>query len=261
MRILRSAALLLLVCGCTRSSQKDVGLASQARTHLAERERKLSSYRFHGVSTDVARNETLAFDFAYKNPNKMRGETFGATPHVLAFDGRTFRDLDVNAKKLTTYDLSGLSKPRADVFLHQVFAAFVPEGFRAPLLPAGRPLEAVESNGPDGRREVALSATIPDGDAKYAFSFRFATPAMDLIEKKVSGPEGESRVQVIKQTCDHATGLCFPTEILESHGGKPTVRTVLSDIAINGPVTDAELVPAVPDGGSEEKKSLAAAAP
>jgi len=255
----KPACILLLLSGCVKSpAPPDVAaLASTARTQLAERERKLTSYRFHGMATDVARNETLAFDVAYKSPNKLRGATQGATPHVLAFDGKDFRDLDVRAKKLTTYSLAGLPKGRADAFLHQVFAAFVPEGFRSPLLPAGPGLTAQPRQGERGP-ELLLDARIADGPAHYAFTFRFSNPAMDLLEKTISGPDGESRVQVLKQTCEPALRLCFPQELLESHGGKATVRTVLSEIAINAPVADAEFSLAVPEGGTEEHRALAA---
>ncbi|MBS2026979.1 MAG: hypothetical protein JST54_03655 [Deltaproteobacteria bacterium] len=232
-------------------------LASQVRTQLAERERKLTSYRFHGVTTDLASNQSLGFKFAYRSPGKMRGETEGAQAHVFVFDGSSLKDLDVAAKKLTTFDLSALPKDKADAFLHQIFAPFVPEGFRAPLLPAT--VTAAKTKAATGDRDVAeLKASVADGAQSYAFTFRFGMPAMDLMDKAIQGPEGASRVEVTQQTCDAKLGLCFPSEVVESHDGKATARTVLSDVAINGQVADAEFVLAVPPGGTEEKRSLAA---
>ena len=111
-RILLAALLVLCGCPTKKVEQKDsAALASQARTQLAERERKITSYRFHGTTTDLTRNESLGFSFVYRSPGKMRGETDGASPHTFVFDGQTLRDLDVSAKKLTTYDLSSLPKP------------------------------------------------------------------------------------------------------------------------------------------------------
>ena len=111
----------------------------------------------------------------------------------------------------------------------------------------------------EAKRDVAeLTATVPDGAQSYTFTFRFGMPAMDLLDKAIQGPEGASRAEVTQQSCDAKLGLCFPSEVVESHDGKPTARTVLSDVAINGQVADAEFVLAVPPGGTEEKRSLAA---
>lgn len=251
---------LAVLCGCTQkvSAPSEAELVSQARTQLAERERKLSSYRFHGSTTDLASNQSLGFRFLYRSPGKMRGETEGAQPHVFVFDGQSLKDLDVAAKRLTTYDLAGLPKDKADAFLHTIFAPFAPEGFRAPLLPTAG-LHAQQRIGEQDRKELQLSAAIQDGPQKYDFGFRFALPAMDLLEKTVKGPEGESKVTVARQACEPKLGLCFPAEVLESRDGKPVARTLLSDVQVNAPVTDADFALAVPAGGTAETKSLAAA--
>jgi len=260
MRVRLSLLAIAFVLAACPSKEKpappSAELASQVRSQLAERERKVTSYRFHGITTDMTSSQSLGFRFAYRSPGKMRGETEGDKAHVFVFDGQTLKDLDVAAKKLTTFDLSALPKDKADAFLHQIFAPFAPEGFRAPLLPATATAE--KKLGDDGKSVADLSATIADGAQSYAFTFRFGLPAMDLLDKQISGPEGQSRVQVTKQTCDAKLALCFPSEVVESHDGKPTARTELSGIAINGQVADAEFVLAVPPGGTEEKRSLAA---
>src|SRR6185437_10661631 len=120
--------------------------------------------------------------------------TEGDKAHVFVFDGTSLKDLDVAAKKLTTFDLSGLPKDKADGFLHQIFAPFAPEGFRAPLLPST--VTATKKTTAEGD-EVQLAATVPDGAQKYAFTFAFRAPAMDLLDKQIVGPDGQSRVQVV----------------------------------------------------------------
>lgn len=259
----RSLSLLALavLCGCPSNKKSQAApaeLVSQARTQLAERERKLVSYRFHGSTTDLTRNQSLGFKFLFRSPDKMRGETEGAQPHVFVFDGKALRDLDVSKKKLTTYDLSSLPKAKADAFLHEIFAPFAPEGFRAPLLPGG-PLQAETRLGEGDKKELWLSGAVADGAQKYEFSFLFALPAMDLVQKDISAPDGKSRIAVTRQSCDPKLGLCFPAEVLETRDGKPVARTVLSDIEVNGAVADADFALAVPPGGTEEKKSLASA--
>lgn len=257
-RILFLAAMVLAGCPKNEPAPTGAEAVSEARAHLADRERKLSTYRFHGVTTDLATNEPLGFSFVYRAPGKMRGETEGKAPHVFAFDGKTLAELDVNAKKLTTYDISGLPRGKADEVLHQIFAPFAPEGFRAPLLPSAG-LTAARSVGAEDKPQVELTAKVADGNDKYDFHFVFHTPAMDLVEKEVDGPNGALKTTVVKQACDAKSGLCFPVEILETLDAKAVGRTNLSELSVNGPVNDAEFTLAVPPGGTEEKKTLAAA--
>lgn len=262
MRTLACCGVVLALCGCPAhpTEQADSAtLLSQARSALAERERKLQSYRFHGETTDLARGETLAFNFVYRSPGKMRGETLGPSGHVFVFDGTALRELDVAAKKLTTFDLSELPRDRSDALLHQIFAPFAPEGFRAPLLPQAPSVKAVRRVGAEDKPEVELTAEVADGAQRYAFVYRYRTPAMDLVQKTIRAPDGEHTTTVNKQSCEPKSGLCVPTEIVESAGGKPVARTLLSEVAVNGPVTDGDFALAVPPGGTEEKKSLAAA--
>lgn len=259
---LAGSGILLALTGCPRQPEHGAdgaALLSQARSALAERERKLQTYRFHGETTDLERGQTLAFNFVYRAPGKMRGETLGPGGHVFSFDGATLRELDVAAKKLTTYDLTALPRAKSDELLHQIFAPFAPEGFRAPLLPQGPAVKAAARVGAEDKPEVQLTAEVADGAERYAFVYRYRTPAMDLVEKVIRAPDGDHTTRVNKQSCEPRSGLCVPTEIVESAGGKPMARTVLSDVAINGPVTDGDFTLAAPPGGTEEKKSLAAA--
>jgi hypothetical protein len=262
MRTWLVGGLLLGLTACPRQTEPaadGTALLSQARSALAERERKLQTYRFHGQTTDLQRQETLGFNFVYRAPTKMRGETLGASAHVFVFDGSSLRELDVAAKKVTTYDLTGLPRDRSDALLHQIFAPFAPEGFRAPLLPAGSAVKAERRIGAEEKAEVMLTTEVADGAEHYAFIYRYRTPAMDLVEKIIRAPDGDHSTVVNKQSCEPKSGLCVPTEIVETAAGKPVARTVLSEVAINGPVTDGDFVLAVPAGGTEEKKSLAAA--
>ncbi len=247
--IVRSCALaiVLLSSACSKRAEPAPGdLLSQVRTALAEREKKITSYRYKGITEQGGQKAEFAFTF--KAPGKMRGELMGGKM-IFAFDGRRFRQWDEATQRLTEIDLDSAPKDRAAMLLHRAFAPFAPDGWRAPLL-AGK-LEAKEIAGE--KRQISVTARATADGESAAMNFQFAPPVMDFLGKSV---EGGGSVRVIEQHCEQTLGLCFPKKIEESRPGMPASVTTLSQVELNG-AAPAELfeLPA-PAGASVEKREL-----
>ena len=70
------AASALCLTGCKKQSAPsadaaDAKLLSQAKTHLTEREKKLTSYQLVGTVEEAG--QKASFDCAFRAPNKMKG--------------------------------------------------------------------------------------------------------------------------------------------------------------------------------------------
>ncbi len=264
MRCSRTAAVLVLVvaagCPCTRSAElpAKTSLLSQLRSGLAERERKLESYRLEGATTDVASGQQARFRFAFRAPGQMRGELLAPTPHVFAFDGHQLAEVAADTGTLTQWDLTGLDRHRADAVLHEIFAPFAPEGFRAPLIPAGPQVQVTAIDGGDPS-VLRVSADLADGAEAYHFEYDFRAPAMDLLRELTRAPSGERIIEVVKERCDAAWGFCLPAAWVEKVGGQEISRTVLSTIEANPALAPSDFVLAVPDGGHAETRRMLAA--
>ena len=231
-------------------------MVSQIRTALAERERKLGTYRLQGTTIDAASGQQARFRFMFRAPNQMRGELLAPTHRIFAFDGHNLSELAVDTGVLTHWDLAGLDRAHADSMLHQVFAPFAPEGFRAPLMPTGPEVRATSIDRA-GATMVRLSADLVEGGEEYFFAYELRPPAMDLLREETRSPAGEHVVEVLKERCDPGWGFCLPEAWVEKAGTQETAHTVLDAIDLNPPLSPADIALAVPDGGREETQHLA----
>jgi outer membrane lipoprotein-sorting protein len=246
MRLLTLALALSHILACTKKPSDDASLlSSTVRAAIAERERKIVSYRFDAET--VQGDQRAQFSFAFRAPGKMRGDLKTAGK-VFVFDGKRFHQWDETEKVLTEIDLSSAAKEQAALFLHQTFAPFAPEGFRSPLL--GGQLHLAREPA-EGAQRLAVTAAVGDG---VAVTFLLAPPAMDYLGKRVAGG-GECRVTA--QHCDAALKLCFPSSLEESVPGSPAAVTTLTAIEINAALPPEHFELTLPAGARTEKRALA----
>jgi len=251
MRLLPASAVtglcLLLAPGCTKQdappAPAGTELVSRIQGALADRERKVVSYRFDGVT--VQGEDKAEFSFAWRAPGKMRGE-YKSAGKTFAFDGKRFQQWDEKTRVLSVLELEKAPKEKAALLLHRVFAPFAPEGWRTPML-AGK-LHA-ENKG----EHVVLSAEAEAAGEKAVVEFGFAPPAMDFVFKSFRGG-GETRVTA--KHCEPALGLCFPIALEEKASGAPVATTTLSNIQINGAIPPETFELTAPEGAKTEELAL-----
>lgn len=250
--LLPALALLVPLLGCPSEKKGPSGrdLVDEVKVRSSERERKLPAWRFDGVAEDLTRGEQLPFRFAYRAPNRMRAEVEGATPQRYAFDGTTLRALDVNKKQLTVWNLTNVPRDQAEAFVHEVFGPFAPEGFRAPLLPAGVKFEAQLIGEGDNRR-AELRAVLMDPNGAMRFTHGFKYPSMEFTGKLVEFDKLRVATLVTATKCFDAVGVCVPQTVEERQNDVLTMRTTLSHIELDAPLPEGEFTIALPEGGTE----------
>lgn len=244
-----SAALVLGACqkGGSSFAADDGRLLSQVKAALAERERKVVSYRYDGVT--VQGDQQADFSFSWRAPTKMRAD-LPSRGFTFAFDGRRFAQYDANTRVLTELDLSSAPKDKASVFLHQVFAPFSPDGWRTPMLAGRLAAESIR----DGKAErVSVAASAGEGDGKVVVRFVFAPPAMDFVSKSVDGG-GSGRVT--RSFCHPALKLCFPEVVEETVPGGETATTTLSNVEVNVALPPEHFGLTAPEGATVEQRTL-----
>jgi hypothetical protein len=245
----RLTPLLLLVAACTRDAAVPPrGLAAEARAALAERERRLTSFRLE-VETkqgeDVARHEV-----AFRSPNRSRGRMTAPQALELAFDGQTLVRLSAAD---STYEVIDVALPPAEraFFLASTFMPFVPEGYRSPLLPAK--VEAREVTHPKGPRAVELTVT-PEPDVEVTYVLRM--PSADFLEKRTRAAESHKVLRVTTEQCDETLKLCVPTGLEETVDGQPLGTTRVTRVELNAPLPQDVFTPRAPEGWSVRRQKL-----
>lgn len=220
---------LLVLCGCPRSPPAPAvpaSLVSEAKKALAEREKRLTSFKLVVDSTEG--EQRAHHEFAFRSPNKSRGHMTTPQDVELAFDGATFVRLLHAEKK---FEVANLDLPPAEraFFLASAFMPFVPEGYRAPLLP---------QTGVEGKKvsregaPEAVELTVKPGDGVTVI-YVLRLPAGDFLEKRTLA-EGKERVlRVEQERCDQALALCVPTRLVEKLGDQVLGTTELSAIELN----------------------------
>lgn len=233
----------LLLTGCPKASEAPLPppLVGDAKRALAERERRLTSFK---LVVDSAEGENRAHhEVSFRSPNKSRGHMTSPQEFELAFDGTTLVRL-IHAQK--KYEVVSLDMPAADraFFLASQFMPFVPEGYRAPLLPQSG-VEAKRVS-----RESALDAvelTVKPGEG-VTVTYVLRLPAGDFLEKRTVA-EGQERVlRMEKEQCDEALKLCVPTKLVERVGDTVLGTTEVSGIELNAALPQDTFSPKLPEG-------------
>jgi hypothetical protein len=232
----------LFVTGCPKGSDTPppASLANEARRALAEREKRLTSFK---LVVDSTEGENRAHhEVAFRSPNKSRGHMTSPQELELAFDGTTLVRL-IHAQK--KYEVVSLEMPAADraFFLASAFMPFVPEGYRSPLLPqSGVEAKSTQPN--------TVELTVKPGDG-VTVSYLLRMPSGDFLEKR-STAEGQTRVlKMESEKCDEALKLCVPTKLVERMGAQILGTTEVTSVELNPALAQDTFSPKVPEGWSK----------
>ncbi|MFZ5446354.1 MAG: LolA family protein [Myxococcota bacterium] len=222
---------LLLITACTRASEAPppASLVAEVKRALAERERRLTSFR---IEVDTTEGETRAHhEFAFRAPNKSRGHVTKPNEVELAFDGTRLMRVLYPSKNVEVVPLDLPPQDRA-YFLASTFMPFAPEGFRAPLLPlSGVEAKRVTRAGKPEAFEAVEVTVKPAPDVTIVYVLRL--PAGDFLEKRTLA-EGKERVlRVEQERCDEKLALCVPVKLTESLGGQPLGTTEVTKVELN----------------------------
>jgi outer membrane lipoprotein-sorting protein len=240
----------LLVVGCAREPVGPAELLSQARQALAERERRLSA--FHLVVTTTERGQRASHEVWFRAPNKSRGELRTAPRRTVAFDGERLVTIDHEQQRLTTFHLS-LPPEKAAYVLASTFQPFVPEGFRAPLLPS-RGVKASATSRPIAANAVELTVEAGEGVTVWQV---LRLPSGDFLEKRTSSGGSIEVLRVEEETCDRVLGVCVPRRLVLERDGVRLGETVLERLELNPSVPVSTFTPELPPGYANEQRELA----
>ncbi|MFO0595393.1 MAG: hypothetical protein U0228_08815 [Myxococcaceae bacterium] len=240
---------LVVSAGCTKppAPPPTTSVVSEARRLLAERDRKLQTYRLEVTSTEGER--VARHTFAFRSPNKSRGHVLAPQEVELAFDGQKLvrvlygpsPDGGAPAKVNEPIPLD-MGPTERVFFLASTFMPFAPEGFRSPLIPmAGVEGRQLVRPGPGGGVPVeAYEVTVKPGQG-VVVSYVLRASNGDFLEKR-SNADGRTRVLSVKrEQCDEKLGLCVPLELVETVVGDAGVEPLGTTV-----VTKAELNPELP---------------
>lgn len=237
------ALAVLLLCGCPRSDGPPVpaSLVAEVKQALAERERRLTSFK---LVVDSHEGEGRAHhQFAFRSPNKSRGHMTVPQDVELAFDGTTLVRLLHTEKK---FEVANLDLPAADraYLLASSFMPFVPEGYRAPLLPLSG-VEAKKVSRPNASDAVEL--TVKPGDG-VTVVYLLRLPAGDFLEKRTLSGGQERVLRVESEKCDEALRLCVPTKLVEKLGEATLGTTEVTSVELNAVLPQDFFSPKAPEG-------------
>jgi outer membrane lipoprotein-sorting protein len=233
----------LLLTGCPKSNEVPVppSLVGEVKRALAEREKRLTSFK---LVVDSTEGENRAHhEVAFRSPNKSRGHMTSPQDFELAFDGTTLVRLIHSAKK---YEVVSLDLPAADraYFLASQFMPFVPEGYRAPLLPQTG-VEARSVQRPGVLEAVEL--TVKPGEG-VTVVYVLRLPAGDFLEKRTTSDGQERVLRMEAEQCDAALKLCVPTKLVERVGETTLGTTEVSGVELNAALPQDTFSPKIPEG-------------
>ena len=231
-------SVVLMLCGCPKAAETPAPapLISEAKRALAQREQRLTSFKLVIDSTE--RENRAHHEVAFRSPNKSRAHLITPQDFELAFDGTTLVRLLHAEKK---YEVVSLEMPATDraFFLASQFMPFVPEGYRAPLLP--------QLGGEAKKVGEAVELTVKPGEGVTVI-WVVRLPSGDFLEKRTLA-EGQTRVlRMVTEKCDEKLALCVPTKLVETLGEVTLGTTEVSAVELNPALPRDYFSPAAPAG-------------
>lgn len=235
----------LLLNGCPKPTESPTApsLVGEVKRALAEREKRLTSFK---LVVDTTEGENRAHhEVAFRSPNKSRGHMTLPQEVEVAFDGATLVRLHHAQKK---YEVVSLQMPVADraYFLASQFMPFVPEGYRAPLLPQmGVEAKQVFVQG----TLEAVEVTVRPGMG-VVVSWVLRLPSGDFLQKRTRADGQERVLEMVEENCDAALALCVPTKLVEKVGAQVLGTTQVSSVELNAAIPQDTFSPRRPEGWS-----------
>lgn len=243
-------ALALALSACARGTEAE--LLAQVRQGLAAREARVRGFHLEGTVAEAG--QEAAFDVSCAGPGRILATLTRPTALTLAYDGQRFYELVPAEKALNVYELK-LPAEQAALFLAAKFSAFVPEGFRAPLLPA-RGVTARRVQHPRAPQAVELRFATGAADQALAVTYVLRWPGLDFLEKRTDAAGARVELHTEAERCDQRLGLCFPERLSEWTAGNPGAVTRLLRMDLNPALASQPFTLSVPDGFTRHDRAL-----
>jgi hypothetical protein len=253
-RLLPLLCLLLLSTGCRRAEDASA-LLPGVRQRLATRDGKLTSYVLEGTASEGG--QTMDFQFAYRAPLKMRGTLGAPVSRAWAWDGERLVERDDGGRAFYTYQ-DTLTPERRMGVLTQLFSPFVPEGFRAPLLPS-QGVTARRVAHPRGPEAVELTVRPADSDVEVTYVLRW--PSLDFLGKRLRSGDSRSELRVEEEQCEPGLELCVPRRLTQWAGNQQVAHTQLTRVELNPPLPAETFTLTAPRGYDVKAKTFAPVSP
>lgn len=230
--------------GCDKAPDDGAAVLKRATLEVERRTAAIRDYELRGTATNVATGKGVAFTYAFAQPTFAKA-TLG-NEQVTAFDGKAVVMLDHTQKIGRSQDAKGLPEEQLLMTLNALFADFVVEGWRPPLL-RPRGMTARAEAGPDGERWVISVPIDDDTLAEQRLILRAADGA--FLEKSFLDKAGKpvSRVHVVEELKDPDTGLSFP-KVWERSTPEGTFRMSLDSAQVNRGLDKQQFTVAIPEG-------------
>jgi hypothetical protein len=248
---------LLLLAGCSRKGADTPDLVPEVRRRLAERDTRLTSYRFEGTLQDAGA-PAVRLAFAYRAPQRMQGALVEPVARAFSWDGQHLYERHDGEKRFTTFK-NELPPERRAGYLTELFAPFTPEGFRAPLLPRAG-VSARRAPHPRAPEAVELTVRLEDAGGPLELTYVLRWPGLDFLGKRTRAPDGTlAEVRVEEEHCDEALKLCVPRRLTRWVADKQTGESSLSRVELNPALPNDFFTLAAPEGYTAETKTLVVA--
>lgn len=209
----RAALLLLLVAACP--GEKKVGLP-EVRAALADRLSRLTAWRFDAVAG------AESYEVLFRAPDRTRVVMAGRSA---SFDGEKFYGRDEDSKRFVV-EPRPLTPQKLSLLWHQSFGEYVPEGFRAPMLPP-RGVEVVVKGA-----TVELTFHSKDGEKEVEVTSVLRWPSCDFLERRTGYGGTRGLVKMEEEQCDAVLKLCVPKKLSRWQGEQQVAVVTLSNVRL-----------------------------
>lgn len=243
--------LLLVLSGCSKRTEDSTALLAQVRQRLAARDGRLTSYQLAGTTSEG--EVTLEFTFAWRSPQRMLGTLGEPASRAFAWDGEHLYERSDTDKLFTTFRDELPADKRAG-FLTETFGPFVPEGFRAPLLP-GQGVSVRRVSHALAPQAVELTVR-PQGveDVEVVYVLRW--PSLDFLGKRARASGTLSEVRVEQEQCEEALSLCVPRRLTQWADGQQVGEMTLSLVELNPALPADTFTLVAPEGYEIQNRTL-----
>lgn len=244
--VLLPAVLATAMFGAACDKAKDDGgeVLKRATKAVDLRSTAVRDYALSGTATNLGTQKAVQFTYAFAQPTFAKA-TLGEE-QVTAFDGNAVVMIDHAQKIARRQDAKGMPEEQLLMTLNALFADFVVEGWRPPLLrPHG--MSARVEPAADGDRWVISVPIDDDTLAEQRLVLRAADGA--FLEKAFLDKSGKAvaRVHVVEELKDPATGLSFP-KVWERQGPEGSFRMALDSASVNAGLAKDQFTVALPEG-------------